>query len=394
MKKLISTLLLMVMLPCAALGQNAVDISTESKYEISGAVSKLARLTDKSEDSSFQVQEKKEHFLYVTSGETPVAAVELAFAGSHQGIEVQVKQDDAWVTVASNTYEQMSRVYLQLPEPVTGKFRIRFAYESGKKSKLYIREVYLWSEGKQPADKQIWQAPLEKADMMVIVAHPDDELLWFGGTIPYYTAERNKGVEVCYLTCENNTRRSELLAGLWLCGVRNFPDIGTFPDDFAMGTKKIYESWGENKLLKYVVRLIRKYQPEVIVTHDRNGEYGHGAHKACSEIVERAAVKAADPSYDKDSVSMYGTWDTKKVYLHLGSAPTLQMDWDIPMAAFGGMTGIEVAKAAFEMHASQTKKSRYFVAEKGSQYDSTLYTLIKTTVGEDVIGGDFFENID
>ena len=393
MKRLIALLLLLSMLPLAAFAAEAADISKESSFKIANAVSNLSRLTDKSEGSPFQVKEKKEHLLYVTPGETPIGAIELVFGSDHQGIEVQREVNGEWITVAENKCEQMTRVFLQLEENIAEPFRIRFAFASGAEKKLNIREIYLYSEGEQPEDKHIWQEPFEKADMLVLVAHPDDEILWFGGTIPYYTKERGMAVQVGYLTCENSTRRGELLDGLGLCGVRHYPEIQLFPDEYALSASKIYGVWGENKLLRTVVRIIRKYKPEVIVTHDKKGEYGHGAHKACSEMVDRAVSKAADPKYDADSIALYGTWEVKKAYVHLGAAPTLTMDWTQPMASFDGKTGLEVAAEAFECHASQTKKGRYAVAGPGDKCDSSLYTLIHTTVGEDVIGGDFFENI-
>ena len=46
-----------------------------------------------------------------------------------------------------------------------------------------------------------WQPSCEKADLLLIVAHPDDELLWFGGALPTYAGERGMAVQVMYMAC-------------------------------------------------------------------------------------------------------------------------------------------------------------------------------------------------
>ena len=53
-----------------------------------------------------------------------------------------------------------------------------------------------------------------------------------------------------------------------------------------------------------------------------------------------------------------------------------------------------MARRAFAWHESQTKDDRWQVAYKGSRFDSTLYTLVFSTVGEDEAGNDFFEHIE
>lgn len=141
------------------------------------------------------------------------------------------------------------------------------------------------------------------------------------------------------------------------------------------------------------MRAIRRYRPEVIVTHDIKGEYGHEQHLVVADATPTAVRLAADEAYDPESVSQYGAWQVKKLYLHLGDAPTTQLDWSQPLSAFGGDTGMEIASRAFELHVSQAKNARWKVAEKGDRYDSTLYTLVFSTVGEDAAGNDFFEHI-
>ena len=148
----------------------------------------------------------------------------------------------------------------------------------------------------------------------------------------------------------------------------------------------------------YVVALLRRYKPEVVVTQALDGEYGHAAHVICARSMSRACELAADPSYDPESAAEYGVWRVKKVYLHKGDQPTTVMDWRQPLSAFGGKTGFDIACEAYKLHDSQPqprngKKSLYEVADEKAEHSSFVYTLIHSTVGEDTVGGDFFENI-
>ena len=81
-----------------------------------------------------------------------------------------------------------------------------------------------------------------------------------------------------------------------------------------------------------------------------------------------------------------------------GGDVTLTMDWRQPCEAFGGKTSFEVAEEAYRLHASQPqprngKPSLYYVAPEKDENSSFIYTLIYSTVGDDVVGGDMFENV-
>ena len=143
----------------------------------------------------------------------------------------------------------------------------------------------------------------------------------------------------------------------------------------------------------YMVKTIRQYRPEVIVTHDLKGEYGHAQHIACAYSMQHAVSYAADEDFHRESAQEYGVWNVKKFYVHLGEDYTTVMDWNQPLETFDGKTGLDIAKEAFEMHVSQASKGTYAVAGPGTAYDSTRYTLLHTLVGRDVYGNDLFENI-
>ena len=51
---------------------------------------------------------------------------------------------------------------------------------------------------------------------------------------------------------------------------------------------------------------IRRFRPEVILTHDLNGEYGHNQHKVTARTMQAAIEAAADPTRYPASAQLYG----------------------------------------------------------------------------------------
>ena len=91
-------------------------------------------------------------------------------------------------------------------------------------------------------------------------------MLFFGGAIPYYAAQRKMNVVVAYMTCGTTMRRSELLNGLWAMGVRNYPVIGEFWDKYSYNLEGGYSAWGKRNTNQYLTGLLRQFKPEVVLT--------------------------------------------------------------------------------------------------------------------------------
>ncbi|MBQ7454851.1 MAG: PIG-L family deacetylase [Clostridia bacterium] len=394
MKKLLAFLLMLLLaLPALpARAEEAQDITYSCLIQIYDCVGTPALMWDRNRNSTADDSGKDYYPVYITPKEEPVAAVYVEFGKVILPFRVESKNSKGeWQTIAHFAGNDYPQAYVTFP-PQSEKFRIVF-YPKGDQEELAIREIFLLSAGEVGSHyNHRWQPPVEKADLMVLVAHPDDEVLWMGGTLPWYAGELGMQVEVCYLTCSGYYRTLELLNGLWQCGVHNYPEIGDFFDYNFNRVGEVYSVWSRKSTEDHIVRLIRKYRPEVLVTHDILGEYGHTEHIACAECAIRAVELAADPTYDPESFEQYGAWEVKKLYLHLGEEPTTVLDWSRPMAAFGGRDGFEVAEAAYQCHDSQLWTS-FEVARAGTDYDSTLYTLLRSTVGEDEAGDDFFEHI-
>ena len=285
-----------------------------------------------------------------------------------------------------------------------GEREIRILGTAKGKHRLIFNEVYVFGEGKAPDWVQHWEETEEKADLMLLVAHPDDELLFFAGFLPTYASEMGKKVIVVYLTPVDKTRRSEALDGLWTAGVRHYPVFGPFRDKYCTKMKDAYKNAGKTKVLNWVTEMFRKYRPEVVLTHDMSGEYGHGQHKMMADAFVQSFDLAADENYAKESAAAYGTWEVKKLYLHRyrEGGECLHFDWDIPLQTLGGKTGMEIAEEAFMKHATQTglqfsvggyhKPLRVMIT--GVYYENTDFGLYASRVGPDEKRDDFLEHVE
>jgi LmbE family N-acetylglucosaminyl deacetylase len=259
-------------------------------------------------------------------------------------------------------------------------------------TEMELGEIAFYSEGELPEGVYDWGQPAEKADILILSAHADDEFLYFGGTIPTYAGERGLTVQIVYMACEERLRMDEAMEGLWLCGVRNAPVFAGFKDTYTETLEAAEKRWGREETLSAIVGFIRRFEPEVIVSHDLEGEYGHGAHRITAHCTLEAVSVAADGTQYLDSAEQYGAWQTKKLYLHLFKSGAITMDWRVPLDAFDGQTALEMANLAYQCHASQQDYHKN-VYDTGD-YSSAEFGLAYTMAGVDMIGGDFMENID
>ena len=274
----------------------------------------------------------------------------------------------------------------------------------------FLSELHIFGSSEVPEWVQRWEPPCEEADLMLASTHIDDEQLFFAGILPFYAGERGLAVQVVYFTdpFTYHDRPHEQLNGLWTVGVRNYPVSGEFIDKYSEAAEDAYahqKNYGFERedMVRFQVEMIRRFRPHVIVGHDVDGEYGHGQHIINCETLMEALELAADPTYDQESVTEYGVWDTPKTYIHLWEENPVVMDWDVPLETFGGRTAFQVSQEGFLCHNSQqwTWFRRWIFGNNGEitkaseikTYSPCLYGLYRTNVGPDSIGSDMFENI-
>lgn len=392
MKKwLIALLTLLALSLSVAFAAEANDITEDCKFKVCSSGRKYTLMTDKKYTSYWESNKIKTPWIAITAPEgKPIAGLYVCFGNMPESWEIQTSDDgkDWFTAVPGDT--RFLHAYVALPQPAQ---HVRLAVTSEKKTALRINDLFVLSEGDLPDWVQVWQPTEEKADILFLSTHPDDELIFFGGAIPTYAVEQQRKVVVAYFSRSNTTRSSELLNGLWHMGVRTYPVIGNFKDSYAKNLKAAYKTaGGKDKVNEWIVGLYRQYKPEVVVTQDTNGEYGHKQHMMIADAAQNCIALAANEDEFTASTIAYGTWQVKKLYLHLYPENQITFDWTVPLKSMNGATGIELAEEAYTLHKTQAS-SGMSVTETGTKYDNRIFGLAFTTVGEDVRKDDFLENI-
>ncbi|MEU9012901.1 N-acetyl-1-D-myo-inositol-2-amino-2-deoxy-alpha-D-glucopyranoside deacetylase [Streptomyces sp. NPDC048479] len=164
--------------------------------------------------------------------------------------------------------------------------------------------------------------------LLLVHAHPDDESINNGATMALYAAA---GAQVTLVTCTLGEegevippdlahlapdredrlgahRVGELAAAMKELGVTDHRFLGgpgRFRDSGMMGVEQNHREgafWNTDPdgAAPYLVEVIRSARPQVLVTYDPNGGYGHPDHIQAHRVAMRAAELAADPAFRND----------------------------------------------------------------------------------------------
>ena len=377
-------LLLLSTVPSAQAAGGSAILNGRCTLDWKGFCNYPSRLTDNSYKSGADLKNGSHGGIYWTS-DVPVGVVYWEWIVPPDECRYTFYDQDKNPISTSVRYREGDRGYLMVPEGAYGvTLEVVKGYNGGS---CRLTEWHVYDAASVPENIHLWEVAPDKCDIMLVVAHADDELVMMGGIIPTYAAERGMRVQVVYCYVPEQDRHEEALGGLWYSGMRTLPVFF------------VIENKSRLRFAEKITREIRRFQPEVVITHDIMGEYGRTEYKDpqntghglvsrnCREAVEAAANAKQFPA----SAEEYGTWQVKKLYIHLYEKNQVVMNFDTPLSFFGGKTAFEVAQGAYAFHKSQ--RSYWLDVLKSNKFDCRKYGLYFTTVGEDVEKNDFLENI-
>jgi LmbE family N-acetylglucosaminyl deacetylase len=218
--------------------------------------------------------------------------------------------------------------------------------------------------------------------LLLVHAHPDDEASTTGGILAKYAAE---GIRTVLVTCTNGElgdhpeakpgdeahsteevvelRLRELRASCEVLGVDHLELLG-FHDSGMMGWEAndapgSFWSMPVDEAAKPLVAILEKYQPQVVVTYDDFGFYGHPDHIQAHRIT----VAALD-AVGSDAKLYFPTFRRSDMPAFVAAmaeagleVPELPDDFGAPDEAIGATVDCvayaERKRAALEAHASQ-----------------------------------------
>jgi len=162
--------------------------------------------------------------------------------------------------------------------------------------------------------------------VLVFAAHPDDEILGCGGTIARLTADGREVYVVTFCVGETSytspemkhsmgeVRVAEAQACDQVLGITERVILGK-PTQGVVNDRETYQE---------CVRLIRKYRPDVILTHWNEDK--HRDHRAISALTDEARWKA----YENVLADFGEPWYTPELYyyevMELFPHPSLMVD--------------------------------------------------------------------
>lgn len=160
-------------------------------------------------------------------------------------------------------------------------------------------------------NKGLKQSELEEyqddANLMII-AHPDDEILWGSKELI-----KEKYLVVC-ITCGKDKKREREIEEVLKTTGDDLISLGYTDKFLGHKSKWLIE---KRKIAKDIKKIINMKKWNKIVTHNKDGEYGHIHHKKIHDIVSN--TNAANIQY-------FGKYYTKKQIIHKTDLDDYKLD--------------------------------------------------------------------
>ncbi|MEO5685143.1 MAG: PIG-L family deacetylase [Chitinophagaceae bacterium] len=189
-------------------------------------------------------------------------------------------------------------------------------------------------------------------------------------------------------------RTQELLAARRIDGAEQFFSTA-FDFGFSKTSEEAFRIWNKEKILADVVWVIRKFQPDVIITRfPEDTRAGHGHHAASAILAREAFYAAADPKRFPEQITAYRLqpWQAKRLLwntFNFGTTnTTAENQLKIDVGAYNVLLGKSYGEIAADSR-SQHKSQGFGVPKTRGQ--SFEYF---TTVAGDAPAADIMDGVD
>ncbi len=255
--------------------------------------------------------------------------------------------------------------------------------------------------------------------VLYVAAHPDDEntrlIAYFSKDKLYRTGYLSmtrgdggqnligdeQGIDLGLI------RTQELLSARRIDGGEQF-FTRAFDFGFSKNPEETFTKWDKEKILSDVVWVIRKFQPDIIITRfPTTGEGGHGHHTASAILANEAFSAAADPTRFPEQLKYVQPWQVKRVLwntFNFGNTNTQRDDqFKLDVGGYNPLLGKsygEIAAESRSQHKSQGfgvpagrgEAIEFFTATKGDQPKNDLLEGIDLS-WKKVNGGEAIEKM-
>lgn len=238
---------------------------------------------------------------------------------------------------------------------------------------------------------------------LYVAAHPDDENTRL---ITYLSKDRlvrtgyismtrgdggqnlignEQGVELGMI------RTQELLAARRVDGGEQF-FTRAYDFGYSKTAEETFNKWDKEKILSDVVWVIRKFQPDIVITRfPTTGEGGHGHHTASGILANDAFEAAADPARFPEQLKYVTVWQVKRVMWNsFGGAASGSGILRVDVGGYSPLLGKSYGEIAalsrsnhksqgFGAAASRGESFENFTTTKGSSPTTDLFDGVELT---------------
>src|SRR5215203_2069361 len=229
--------------------------------------------------------------------------------------------------------------------------------------------------------------------VLYIAAHPDDEntrlITYFSKDKLYRTGYlsmtrgdggqnligNEQGIELGLI------RTQELLSARRIDGAEQFFSRA-YDFGFSKTTEEAFKIWDKEKILSDVVWVIRKFQPDVIITRfPEDSRAGHGHHSGSAVLAREAFKAAADPNRFPQQLKLgVKPWQAKRIVWNSfvqqgGTAPADAVKLDV--GAYNALLGKSYGEIAAESRSQH--KSQGFGVPRGRGQALEYFTHVEGT---------------
>ncbi|HJU45669.1 MAG TPA: PIG-L family deacetylase, partial [Chitinophagaceae bacterium] len=218
--------------------------------------------------------------------------------------------------------------------------------------------------------------------VLYIAAHPDDEntrlLAYFAKEKLYRTGYLSltrgdggqnligdeQGVELGLI------RTQELLAARRIDGAEQFFSRA-FDFGFSKRTEEALHTWDHDNVLADAVWVIRKFQPDIIITRfPPDSRAGHGHHSASAVIAAEAFTAAADPAKFPEQLQYVKTWQAKRLLWNTanfgGNNLTREDQFKTDVGGYNPLLGKSYGEIAAESRSQHKSQGFGVAAQRGA----------------------------
>jgi len=241
--------------------------------------------------------------------------------------------------------------------------------------------------------------------VLYVAAHPDDEntrlITYFSKDKLYRTGYlsltrgdggqnligNEQGIELGLI------RTQELLAARRIDGGEQFFSRA-FDFGYSKNPEETFTKWDKEKILSDVVWVIRKFQPDVIITRfPTTGEGGHGHHTGSAILANEAFTAAADPKrFPEQLKNGVRPWQAKRILwntFNFGGTNTITADqFKIDVGGYNPLLGKSYGEIAAESRSQHKSQGFGVPASRGESFES-----FKTTGGTEPVN-DLMDDVD